>query len=110
MTQYPEAEPEDGYYELTLGFMWSDNRNETPNTVTVDFQVTSEMEDDYPGEEEERKHGFMSAEKMRARWLVENLRELLDRGFVTKAYGHEDIQNVSDLEDEFENIKFDQYY
>lgn len=110
MTVYSDGEPEDGYYEVTLGFFWKDDRDEDPQYVTVDFQVTSEMEEDYPGREEEDEYGLEEAERMREDWVRHHLGTLLDRGFVTEAYGHDEISSVSDLEELRSDMDFNAYY
>lgn len=110
MAQYPNTEPEDGYYEIHLGFFWSDDREEGPQSITVDFQLTEEMEEDYPGKEAEEDHGFANAERMREDWVQHHISMLLDRGFVVDIYGHDDIQSIEDFKENMENISFNAYY
>lgn len=106
MTIYEESEPEDGYHETTLTFFWKDDREDGPQYVTIDFRVTSEMEEDLPGQEELEKHGAVAVEEMMEDWLQENILTLLDFGFVTDAYGNKYIESVEDLEEELENMNY----
>lgn len=111
MTSYTEKTPEDGYYELNLGFFWqTDDREERPQYLTVTFQVTDEMEEDYPGEEAENKYGFEQAERQREEWLADNLQTLLNFGFVKNIYGHEEISSIEEFKQHREELSFDAYY
>lgn len=101
---YPDTEPEEGIYEINLGFFWPDSSE--PQYITVDFKLTSEMDDDYPGKEIEEKYGHMEAEQQRENWVIENLDILLDRNLVKSAFGTDEIDSVSDLDSNLLDMNF----
>lgn len=109
MTTFTDQTPEEGYYEHYIGFFWSD-KSEGPQDFTIDFQLSSEMEADFPGEEATAEYGFQQSETMREQWVVDNLQTLLDFGFVTDAYGHPEIQSVTDLKENLDRMQFTEYY
>lgn len=109
---YPRDEPvNDGYYELYLTFGWKDNRSDEPQTVTIDFQTTPSVEEDYPSTlEADEDMSFESAEEQREFWLAQNLNELLEMGLVTDAYANDWISSVEDLEEELDQMDLKAFY
>ena len=58
MKDYTDTNAQAGPYELRLGFFWDDNRIAGPQYMTLTFHLSSEMEEDYPGEEQKEKYGY----------------------------------------------------
>lgn len=93
--RYSNDEPEPGQYEQHIGFSWNDNRTNKPQTLTIGFQLTSEMEDDFLPDDENLR--VEKAEKQKEDWVSRNLDLLLEYDLVEYVFGHEDIQSVSEL-------------
>lgn len=109
---FPQDEPvKEGYYELHLSFSWTDGRDDSPQSVTIDFQTTPSVEESYPSTlETDEDMSFEDAEEERRRWLSENLHELLDMGLITDAYANEWISSVADLESEIDQMNLTAFY
>lgn len=106
---YSNQTPQEGTFEQYITFYWDDDKESGPQTVTINFQLSDEMLEDFPYDAEE-EYGFEEAERLRERWLTDHLYTLLEFGFITDAYGHEEMSTVEDLENELENMDFDALY
>lgn len=109
---YSDTTPNDGYYEEQIGFYWDDDQKpDEPQGFTIDFQLSDEMEDDYPHSiENEENLSFEEGTKRREEWVAHNIDILLEFGFVIEVYGHEEIESVSDLETLLPEMNFKLFY
>ena len=95
-----DAEPLQGTYEVSIVFGLSDDPD--PQYITISFQVTEEMEDDLPFEEDFEERGVEYAEKQKERWVVNNLDVLLEMDLIDHVTGHDEITTVEEFQDRFD--------
>lgn len=104
-----DAEPLQGTYEVSIVFGLSDKSD--PQYITISFQVTEEMEEDLPFEEDFEEKGVEYAEKQKERWVVNNIDTLLEMGLIDHVTGNDEIETVDEFQDRFDagNVKLSYY-
>lgn len=95
-----DAEPLQGTYEVSIVFGLTGESE--PQYITISFQVTKEMEEDLPFEDDFEERGAEYAEEQKERWVVNNLDVLLDMDLIDYVSGNDEIEDVEEFQEKFD--------
>lgn len=104
---YSDTNTLDEHYEQYLGFYWSDDTSDEHQNITISFQLSEEMKEDYPHSiEDETDISVTNAVERREMWVAHNIEVLLDFGFVTYVHDDGSITSVKELEENIDRMDF----
>ena len=105
---YSDKTAEKGEYEQHIGFFWADDTSDSPQDFTINFKLSEEMEEDYPYIEDDMRveQGIREQEN----WVADHIDILLEFGFVTCVFDHDEIDSVEELEENLDRLDFRAFY